>query len=63
MLQRESMTINDFIKACKKLFGDDIEYKAVSKDGQTFKTKGWRDDKVGINATKPTATYRETKTS
>jgi hypothetical protein len=57
------MTINDFIKACKKLFGDDIEYKAVSKDGQTFKTKGWRDDKVGINAAKPTATYRETKTS
>lgn len=43
------MTINDFIKECKKLFGDDIEYKATSKDGQVFKTKGWRDDKVGIN--------------
>lgn len=38
------MTINDFIKECKKLFGDDIQYKAVSKDGQIFKTKGWRDD-------------------
>ena len=43
------MTINEFIKQCKKLFGDDIEYKATSKDGQVFKTKGWRDDKVGIN--------------
>ena len=40
------MTINDFIKECKKLFGNDIEYKAVSKDGQVFKTKGWRDDKA-----------------
>ena len=43
------MTINDFIKECKKLFGDDIQYKAVSKDGQVFKTKGWRDDKVVAN--------------
>ena len=43
------MTINDFIKECKKLFGDDIEYKATSKDGQVFKTKGWRDDKVVAN--------------
>jgi len=38
------MTINDFIKECKKLFGNDIEYKATSKDGQVFKSKGWRDD-------------------
>lgn len=38
------MTINDFIKECKKVFGNDIEYKATSKDGQVFKTKGWRDD-------------------
>ena len=43
------MTINEFIKRCKKLFGDDIEYKATSKDGQVFKTKGWRDDKVVAN--------------
>jgi len=35
------MTINEFIKECKKVFGDDIEYKATSKDGQIFKTKGW----------------------
>lgn len=43
------MTINDFIKECKKVFGDDIQYKAVSKDGQVFKTKGWRDDKIQFN--------------
>jgi hypothetical protein len=43
------MTINEFIKQCKKVFGDDLEYKATSKDGQVFKTKGWRDDKVGTN--------------
>ena len=36
------MTINDFIKECKKLFGDDIAYKATSKDGIVFKNK-WRD--------------------
>ena len=57
------MTINEFIKQCKKLFGNDIEYKATSKDGQVFKTKGWRDDKVGINQRQLTSVYRETKKS
>lgn len=57
------MTINDFIKECKKLFGNNIEYKAVSKDGQVFKTKGWRDDKVDIKSTKPTHVVREIKIS
>ena len=37
------MTVNDFIKKCKKLFGDDISYKATSKEGVTFKSKGWSD--------------------
>jgi hypothetical protein len=46
------MTINEFIKQCKKVFGDDIEYKATSKDGQVFKTKGWRDDKVQFQLNK-----------
>jgi hypothetical protein len=54
------MTINEFIKQCKKLFGNDIEYKATSKDGQVFKTKGWRDDKVVANSAKPTSAYRKT---
>ena len=57
------MTINEFIKQCKKLFGDDIQYKAVSKDGQVFKTKGWRDDKVGTNERQFTNASRETKIS
>jgi hypothetical protein len=46
------MTINEFIKQCKKVFGDDIQYKATSKDGQVFKTKGWRDDKVQFQLNK-----------
>ena len=57
------MTINDFIKECKKLFGNDIEYKATSKDGQVFKSKGWRGDKVGINQRQFTNASRETKSS
>ena len=35
------MTINDFIKECKELFGEDITYKATSKNGVAFKSKGW----------------------
>jgi hypothetical protein len=46
------MTINEFIKQCKKLFGSDIEYKATSKDGQVFKTKGWKDDKIQFQLNK-----------
>jgi hypothetical protein len=57
------MTINDFIKQCKKLFGDDIQYKAVSKDGQVFKTKGWRDDKMVTNSAKFTSAYRKAQDS
>jgi hypothetical protein len=57
------MTINEFIKQCKKVFGDDIQYKATSKDGQVFKTKGWRDDKVVANQRQLTPAYRETKKS
>jgi hypothetical protein len=41
------MTINDFIKECQKIFGNDIEYKVTTKDGIVFKqTKGWKDDKI-----------------
>ena len=57
------MTVNDFIKQCKKLFGLDVEYKATSKDGQVFKTKGWRDDKIQfqLNKNKFTNSNNETK--
>jgi hypothetical protein len=39
-------TINDFLKAIQKHFGE-VEYKITTIDGVTFrKTKGWRDAKV-----------------
>jgi len=56
------MTINEFIKQCKKLFGSDIEYKATSKDGQVFKTKGWRDDKIQFQLNKNEFTNFNNKT-
>ena len=41
------MKINDFIKTCQELFGNDIEYKVTTKDGVIFKqTKGWKNDKI-----------------
>lgn len=48
-------TINDFIKEFKKLFGNDIIYKATSKDGVTFKSKGWSDkyDSIRFNEIQP----------
>ena len=56
------MTINDFIKQCKKLFGDDIAYKATSKDGVVFKSK-WRDsyDTVEFKSTESKQLIRENK--
>ena len=39
------MTVNELIKKLKETFGDDIQFKATSKDGQVFKTKGWEDYK------------------
>jgi hypothetical protein len=58
------MTINDFIKECKKLFGDDIEYKVTTKDGIVFKqTKGWRDAKMEFDEGQLTSAYREAKKS
>jgi hypothetical protein len=39
-------TINDFLKAIQKHFGE-VEYKITTIDGVTFrKTKGWYDAKV-----------------
>ena len=37
------MSINDFIKYVQKLYGEDVTYKATSKEGVTFKSKGWDD--------------------
>ena len=39
--------IKDFIKEIKKTFGDDVEFKAKSNDGQTYRSKGY--DKIENN--------------
>jgi len=57
------MSINDFIKECKKLFGSDIEYKATSKDGQTFKSKGWDHAQMEFNKRQFSRVSRETNKS
>ena len=35
------MTVKDFIKEVKKTFGDDVEFKATSKEGKIFRSKGY----------------------
>ena len=35
------MMIKDFIKEVKKAFGDDVEFKATSKEGKIFRSKGY----------------------
>ena len=45
------MSINDFLKAIQKEFGH-VEYKATSKDGLVFKSKGWKDDKIQFDKSK-----------
>lgn len=38
------MMIKDFIKEVKKTFGDGVEFKATSKEGKIYRSKGY--DKV-----------------
>ena len=35
------MMIKDFIKEVKKTFGDDVEFKATSKEGKIYRSKGY----------------------
>ena len=35
------MMIKDFIKSIKKTFGDDVEFKATSKDGKIYRSKNY----------------------
>ena len=35
------MTVKDFIKSNKNTFGDDVEFKATSKEGKIFRSKGY----------------------
>ena len=41
------MMIKDFIKEVKKAFGEDVEFKATSKEGKIFRSKGY--DKIQDN--------------
>ena len=41
------MMIKDFIKEIKKTFGEGVEFKATSNDGQTYRRKGY--DKLQDN--------------
>ena len=56
------MTINDFLKAIQKEFGK-VEYKATSKDGQTFKSKGYDHVKMEFESSKSKRLRGETKES
>ena len=38
------MMIKDFIKEIKKTFGEDVEFKATSKDGKIYRSKNY--DKI-----------------
>ena len=35
------MMIKDFIKEVKKTFGDEVEFKATSKEGKMYRSKGY----------------------
>ena len=35
------MMIKDFIKEVKKTFGDEVEFKATSKEGKIYRSKGY----------------------
>jgi hypothetical protein len=56
------MTINEFLKAIQKNFGK-VEYKATSKDGQTFKSKGWDHAQMEFNKRQFSRVSRETNKS
>jgi len=38
------MMIKDFIKEVKKAFGEDVEFKATSKEGKIYRSKNY--DKI-----------------
>jgi hypothetical protein len=44
------MTVNEMIKKLKETFGNDIQFKATSKDGKVFKTQGFDDAKKNIDS-------------
>ena len=50
------MMIKDFIKEVKKVFGQGVEFKATSKDGKIYRSKGYEkvqsDIKRGVGTRK-----------
>ena len=48
-MTENKMTINELIKQLKETFGNDIQYRAVSKDGKVFKTQGFNDTKNSVD--------------
>lgn len=48
-MTKNTITINEMIKKLKETFGDNIQYRAVSKDGKVFKTQGFDDTKKDID--------------
>lgn len=60
---QDKCTINDFLKAIQKHFGE-VEYKITTIDGVTFrKTKGWRDVEVVTHEGKLTYIVREVEST
>ena len=51
------MLIKDFIKEVKKTFGDNVEFKAKSNDGQTYRSKNY--DKIDSEIKKGRGTNRK----
>jgi len=51
------MMIKEFIKEIKKTFGDDVEFKATSKDGQTYRSKDY--DKIDSEVKRGCGTNRK----
>ena len=35
------MMIKDFIKEVKKVFGEDVEFKATSNEGKIYRSRGY----------------------
>ena len=46
---KNTMTINEIIKKLKEVFGDNIQYRAISKDGKVFKTQGFNESKNNVD--------------
>ena len=51
------MMIKDFIKEVKKTFGYDVEFKATSNDGQTYRSKHY--EKIDSEIKKGRGTNRK----